>query len=446
MGGPGLVQIHYTDLAGFLRGVEVPYESLEKNRFPGALDGSSVYGFSDIERSDLLLEPVMETLKEVPWRKGLWRVIGRVYTPDGSRFKRDPRFVAETLISYLSELGFKAIMGAELEFFLFKAVKIEVSNPHIGLGYKLKSLEHPMYSNSYFNPTKRAYHVIEPLDTLSSFRIELSRALSALGYGNDVSHHEVAVSQVETSLSAGDPVYVGDEVITAKWAIRNIARLHDLVAVFMPKPVFGDNGSGLHLHVSLWDLSMKSNLFIGDDGGLSELARNFIAGVLDHARSLSAIVAPTTNSYRRLVPGYEAPVYCAWGHYNRSTIIRIPAVSEPRKFRIEFRAPDPTANPYLAVVATVMAGLDGIKRKLDPGDPFEGNVYRLSKEDLRRLGVKTLPSSLDEALDELESDMEYLKPVFPRDLIEAYIELKRVESREVNMRPHPYEFYTYLGL
>ena len=388
----------------------------------------------------------METLKQVPWREGLWRVIGRIYTPEGSRFTRDPRFVAETLVSYLAELGFTAVTGAELEFFLFKSIKVRASNPHLGFGYKLKSIEHPEYSEGYFNPVKKAYHTVEPVDTLVSFRLEFSKALSALGYGGNVFHHEVATSQMEASLRAGDPVYLGDEIVTAKWVARNIAKSHGLIAVFMPKPVFGDNGSGLHLHVSLWDRDAKNNLFAGDGAGLSELARNFIAGILEHARSLSAIVAPTTNSYKRLVPGYEAPVYCVWGYYNRSAIIRIPATTDPRRFRVEFRAPDPTANPYLAVAATIMAGLDGVKRKLDPGDPFEGNAYKLSKEDLRRLGIKTLPSSLDEALDELESDMEYLKPVFPRDLLETYIELKRAESREVNMRSHPYEFYMYLGL
>ncbi len=440
------MQVHYTDLAGFLRGVEVPYELLEKSRFPAALDGSSVYGFASVEKSDLLLEPDMETLKPVPWREGLWRVIGRIYTPKGSRFTRDPRFIAETLVSYLADLGFTAITGAELEFFLFKSVRVKASNPYLGLGYELESLEYPVYSNGYFNPPKRGYHTPEPMDSLLGFRIEFMKSLSALGYNSDVFHHEVAVSQVEVSLSAGNPVYVGDEVVTAKWVARNIAKLHGHIAVFMPKPVFGDNGNGLHIHISLWDVDVKSNLFVDSNGGLSELARNFIAGILEHSRSLSAIVAPTTNSYKRLVPGYEAPVYCVWGYYNRSSIIRIPATSDSKRLRVEFRAPDPTTNPYLAIPATIMAGLDGVRRKLDPGDPFEGNAYKLSKEDLRRLGIKTLPSSLDEALEELESDMEYLKPVFPKDLLEAYIELKRAESKEVNMRPHPYEFYLYLGL
>jgi len=445
MGGPSLVQIQYTDLAGFLRGVEVPYDSLEKSRFPATFDGSSVYGFQRVERSDLLLEPVLETLKPIPWRSGVWRVIGRVYSPDGSRFSRDPRYVAETLVGFLESLGFKAVVGAELEFFLFSRVRVKASNPHRGLGYMVESIEHPEYPGSYFNPVKRAYHSVEPMDGFAGYRLELLRALEALGYGSDALHHEVASSQIEVSLKAGDPVYVGDEVITAKWAARGIARSMGFTAVFMPKPVYGDNGSGLHIHVSLWDSSLERNLFAGESG-LSGLARSFIAGILEHARSLAAIVAPTTNSYRRLVPGYEAPVYCVWGYYNRTAVIRVPAALEPRKVRIEFRAPDPTANPYLAIAATIMAGLDGVKRKLDPGDPFEDNVYKLSREDMRRLGIKTLPSSLEEALEELESDNEYLKPVFPRDLLEAYIELKRAEVREVNTRPHPYEFYLYLNL
>lgn len=445
MSGPSLVQIHYTDLAGFLRGVEVLYESLEKNRFPGALDGSSVYGFLGVERSDLLLEPVKETLKPVPWRNGLWRVIGRIYTPEGSRFSRDPRFVAENLVNYLDDMGFKALIGAELEFFLFKSVEVRLE-PYGTLGYSIQSLEFVGSSGGYFNPMKRSYHTLEPMDTLVDFRVSFSKALEALGYGSSVLHHEVASSQIEAALRSGDPVYVGDEVVTAKWVARNIARMNGLVAVFMPKPLYGDNGSGLHIHLSLWDRGLSRNLFAEGIGGLSELARSFIAGILEHARSLAAIVAPTTNSYRRLIPGYEAPVYCVWGYFNRTAIIRIPASPEPSKVRVEFRAPDPTANPYLAIAATVMAGLDGVRRKLDPGDPFEGNAYKLSKDDLRRLGIKMLPASLDEALDELESDHDYLKPVFPRDLIETYIELKRAESREVNMRPHPYEFYLYLGL
>ncbi len=440
-----IAQLQYVDLAGFLRGVEIPYESLENSRFPAALDGSSVYGFAKIERSDLLLEPVFETLKPIPWQPEAVRVLSRIYEPGGSRYGRDPRLLAERVKSYMEAQGFKPLVGVEVEFFLYRALKVRVSSPQRGLGYSIKTLEGPEDS-SYFTQPKRAYHAVEPADPLIDFRVEFSKALEALGYKNLISHHEVAVSQVEVSLASGDPVYAGDEVVTAKWVARNVARRMGLAALFMPKPVYGDNGSGMHIHVSLWDLEGKVNMIAGDYGGLSETARYFIGGLIEHARSLAAIVAPTTNSYRRLVPGYEAPVYCIWGYYNRSSIVRIPATSNSGKLRIEFRAPDPTANPYLALAATLMAGLDGIKRKLDPGDPYEGNAYKLSREELRRLGIKTLPSSLTEALEELGSDREYLKPVFTDDLIDTYIEVKRVEAEEVNMRPHPYEFYMYANL
>ncbi|MDM7274934.1 MAG: type I glutamate--ammonia ligase [Thermoprotei archaeon] len=440
-----IAQLQYVDLAGFLRGVEIPYDSLKNNKFPATFDGSSVYGFAKIEKSDLLLEPIPETLKQIPWQPEAVRVLSRIYEPGGSRYGRDPRLVAEKVKDHLEGLGFKPVVGVEVEFFLYRALKVRVLSPQRGLGYSLKTLESPEGSG-YFTQTKKAYHMVEPSDPLMDFRVEFSKALEALGYRSLISHHEVAVSQIEVSLASGDPAYVGDEVVTAKWAARNIARRMGLIALFMPKPVYGDNGSGMHLHASLWDLEGRVNLFSGVNGGLSETARHFIGGLIEHARSLAAIVAPTTNSYRRLVPGYEAPVYCVWGYYNRSAIVRIPAASNSGKLRIEFRAPDPAANPYLAIAATLMAGLDGVKRRLDPGDPYEGNVYKLSRWDLRRLGFKTLPSSLTEALEELDSDREYLKPVFTDDLIDAYIEVKRLEAEEVNMRPHPYEFYMYANL
>ncbi|MEM4559433.1 MAG: type I glutamate--ammonia ligase [Acidilobaceae archaeon] len=446
MSGPfKRVQVQYTDLAGFLRGVEVSYESIEENEFPVAFDGSSVFGLAEIEESDLLLNPVRETLKPIPWARDMARVLTRIYKPSRVRHSRDPRFVAEKTMDYLTELGFKPKVGVELEFFLFESVSVDVFNPSRGLGYTIKSHESPGSKRAYFTLTKRAYHSVDPIDSLSTFRLEYAKALEILGFSSEYTHHEVAVSQVESSLRAGDPVYAGDEVVTAKWVARNIAKSLGLIAVFLPKPVYGDNGSGLHIHLSLWDLEGKRNLF-QDNSSLSNLARYFIGGILEHSRSLAAIVAPTTNSYRRLVPGYEAPVYCTWGFHNRSTIIRVPVATNENKVRVEFRAPDPTANPYLAISATILAGIDGLRKRIEPGEPVNINVYKLTREDLRKMNIKTLPSSLSEALDELESDNEYLKPVFTDDLIETYIEIKRREVEEVNMRPHPYEFYQYLNL
>jgi glutamine synthetase len=213
--------------------------------------------------------------------------------------------------------------------------------------------------------------------------------------------------------------------------------------VFMPKPLYEMNGSGLHLHISLW--RDDKNLFYNTNG-LSDVARYFIGGLIEHCRSLAAIIAPTTNSYKRLVPGYEAPVYCLWSRYNRSVAIRIPYASDERRVRIEFRPPDPSSNPYLAVSAVILAGLDGINRKIDPGPEFVGNAYKLSQEDVKRNRIMTLPRNLEEALEELENDHDYLKPVFSKDLVESYIEIKREEIREIDKRPSPYEFMLYADI
>lgn len=433
------VQIHYTDLMGVLRGVEVSYESFTNSEFPASFDGSSV-GFAPVESSDLLLKPLRDSLRPVPWLSGVGRAIGMIYTPKRERLPLDPRYVAEMAQERAMELGYLPLMGAELEFFLFSEVRLRVCEQSGNVGISLRSPESPYNSRGHFGLTKKSYHGVEPIDHFVPFRLKLSEALRALGYPADIMHHEVALSQIEMSLGAGSPAWLGDEVVTAKWAARNVAKSMGLVAVFLPKPIYGDNGSGMHLHVSLWDRERKRNLFNDE-----RLMRHFIGGVLEHARSLAAIVAPTTNSYRRLVPGYEAPVYIAWGYYNRTAIIRIPATNGESRTRIEFRAPDPTANPYLAAAALLMAGLDGIQRRIDPGDPYNGNLYALSKEERRRLGIKSLPGSLLEALDELESDHDYLRPVFPKELIGIFIEKKRKEAEEVLMRPHPIEFYLYMN-
>lgn len=434
------VQIHYTDLMGVLRGVEVSFESFSSSEFPASFDGSSV-GLARVESSDLLLKPLKSSLKLVPWLSGVGRTIGTIYTPRRERLPLDPRYVAERAYERARELGYTPLMGAELEFFLFSEVRLKICEQSGNIGISLKSPESPFNSRGHFGITKRSYHGVEPIDHFMPFRLKLAEALRALGYPADIMHHEVALSQIEMSLGAGDPAWLGDEVVTAKWAARNVAKSLGLTAVFLPKPVFGDNGSGMHLHVSLWDLDRRRNLF--NDGSTM---RYFIGGVLEHARSLAAIVAPTTNSYRRLVPGYEAPVYIAWGYYNRTAVVRIPATNGESRARIEFRAPDPTANPYLAAAALLLAGLDGVSKRIDPGDPFEGNLYALSREERRRLGIRSLPGSLGEALDELESDHEYLKPVFPKELIEIYVEKKRRETEEISMRPHPIEFYLYMNI
>ncbi|MCE4611952.1 MAG: type I glutamate--ammonia ligase [Desulfurococcales archaeon] len=436
--------VHYTDLAGFLRQVEVPYENIE-DRFVAAFDGSSVAGIAPIEKSDMLLEAVKDTLKPVPWHEGVWRVIARIYRPDGSRNTLDPRLAAERATEYSATLGYKPVMGTEVEFFLFSKVDVEALAYHRGLGYRIASPEQPEESPGIHTLVKLSYHYTEPADKIAPYRVELVKTMEEFGYKINATHHEVAVSQMEASIGPFDPAGLGDAFITLKWVARVVASRMGLVANFMPKPIYGDNGSGMHVHVSLWD--ERGNAFYSPDSGISEVARHFIAGVMEHARSLAALTSPTTNSYRRLVPGYEAPVYVAWGYYNRSAFIRVPSnKGNPKATRIEVRSPDPSANGYLAFAAVVMAGLDGVKKKLEPPDPYEGNLYKLDKGKLRELGIKVLPKSLDEALDELESDNEYLKPAFSKELLETYIDVKREEAEKVRLYPHPIEFYYYMPL
>ena len=447
--GIDFVDLQYIDLTGFLRSVTVPYKSYaEKAKgFVGAFDGSSVEGFQPINKSDMFLKADEKTFSILPWNEKKARVLTEIYDFYGKRYQKDPRYIASLTTNYIKEQGFTPLVGTEIEFFLFSSVSIDVENPIRGLGYSLSSLEQPWDIDTLTLRTKKAYHFAEPNDKLAKTREDIIDSFEKLGYGFEASHHEVAVSQNEVSVKAGDPLFVADEVITFKYVARNIATQNNLIPVFMPKPLFGDNGSGLHFHLSLWDLDMKKNLFLDEASNeLSQLARYFIGGILYHGRSLAALVAPTTNSYHRLVPGYEAPVYLVWGHSNRSAAIRIPATAGKSSLtRIEFRSPDPTCNPYLAISATLLAGLDGIKKKIDPGDPYELDVYEMPKEKLKG-NISTLPKSLDEALEELESDNEYLQPVFSKELIESYIDIKKNESDMIRMMPNPYELYMYLNL
>ncbi|MCE4622227.1 MAG: type I glutamate--ammonia ligase [Desulfurococcales archaeon] len=439
---PGsIIQFQYIDLAGFLRGLEVRYEGA----FEAAFDGSSVPGFRSIEDSDLHLKGDQETLRKIPWAENYYRILTKIYRPGGERYNRDPRYIAEKVTKYLDEqFGLKPLVGVEVEFFLLDSIEVETSTPQAGFGYSLTSTEHPWEPNAV-GMIKKAYHAVEPIDRIVHYRLLLHKYMEEVGYTRvEVTHHEVALAQMEVDIQASTPLVTADNVITLKWIARVLAEYEGKIALFMPKPIYGDNGSGLHMHMSLW--REGKNEFVDENGELTQMARSFIAGILEHAESLAALVAPTTNSYRRLVPGYEAPVYVCWGYRNRSAMIRVPAYTKASKARVEFRTPDPSSNPYLAIAATIMAGLDGIRKKLDPGDPLEKNAYKLTPEERRQRGIRMLPKSLDDALDALESDNEYLKPVFDSDIIEAYIEMKRQEAELIRTIPHPYEFRLYGGL
>ncbi len=432
------LKLRYTDLLGVFRSLTVKApEKIEEFRV--FFDGSSVFGIASIEDGDLALEPVPETLAPVPWDRISYSAISRIVTPEGERFVRDPRYVAERVEEYLASMGLKAVMGAEVEFFIFKSVKVHVSP--VVQHLEIVSEESP-WNGGIAPPEKTAYHVSEASDAVEPVRREIVEAVEAQGYAVSKEHHEVAAGgQVEITSGPYPPTRLGDFIQTLKLTAKKIASLRGYTAVFLPKPLLSDNGSGMHIHISLW--SGEGNLFGNEE--LSDKARHFIAGLIEHGRSLSAIVSPTVNSYKRLVPGYEAPTILAWGPRNRSVAIRVPP-SNGYGMRIEYRPPDPSANPYLALAAIIMAGLDGMRKRLEPPEPITANAYRIPDKELKKDGIRLLPGTLAEALACLESDHGYLKPVFSEELIQLYIDIKRDEYRKVAYHPSPAEFSYYAAL
>ncbi|MEM4005443.1 MAG: type I glutamate--ammonia ligase [Desulfurococcaceae archaeon] len=451
------IDLQFTDLPGRLQHVTIPAtdftEEEIKNGF-GKLDGSSIKGFTTIYESDMVLFPVLESLVSLPWSPSVARVLTKVYWGGGKgRFERDPRYVAETAESVLSSEGYTSYYGPELEFFLFDRVDIDVKTPQQGTGYKITAREAPWNGNGgYIIRYKEGYYPAPPVDQLMDVRLDIVQTLTKhFGFVIEASHHEVATAgQGEIDFRFSTLVETADKLQTLKYVIRNVAAKYGLVPTFMPKPLYGDNGTGMHTHFSLWNKNGKNMMYDPSDeyAELSQTGRYIIGGILHHARSLSAIVSPTVNSYRRLIPGFEAPVYVAWSKGNRSAVIRVPSYYKgmEKAKRIEYRAPDPSTNPYLAFSAIAAAALDGIKKKIDPGNPVDTNIYHLTPEKRKELGIKELPRSLDEALDELESDNEFLKPIFNSSILETYIDLKRDESRTIQMYPHPIEIYYYLDV
>jgi len=448
-------EFQFVDLAGYLRSVSVPTREIDEKAIKegmNLLDGSSVEGFAGIEESDFRLRPDLSTFALLPWAEKTARFIADVFTPSG-RFVKDPRYIADRALEHLDSQGLMAFFGPEVEFKLIDALYLDVETPHRGLGYRIESREIPEEVTVSFQRIKKAYHTPTPIDKVAAIRYEIAEVLEDyFGFTVEAHHHEVAaMGQVEIDFRFADLKTTADRVVTLKYVARNVAAKHGMAATFMPKLVAGDNGNGMHTHISLWDKNSNRNLFFDPSdeyAEISQTARYFIGGILEHGRALAAIVAPTVNSYRRLVPGYEAPVYLVWSKANRSAAIRIPFYEKgvEKAKRIEFRSPDPSANPYLAFAAMLAAGLDGIKKKIDPGDPVDKNVYTMTEEERRRLSIRELPRSLDEALDELESDNEFLKPIFTREALESYIEVKRQEAGQLRQYPNPMEVYMYFGL
>src|SRR5512135_1299112 len=452
-----MVDFRFTDLPGIWQHFSIPARELGEDLFEDGIgfDGSSIRGFKEIHESDMLLIPdpdsaFVDPILEVPTIV----LICDVYDPvTREAYTRDPRYVAAKAEAYLKQTGIAATSywGPEAEFFIFNDVRYGggVNNSF----YYIDSQEGWWNSGSELKPNlggqiapKRGYFPVPPADTLQDVRSKMVLALEGCGVPVEVHHHEVATAgQAEIDMRFGTLTRMADQILIYKYLVKNVARQNGLTATFMPKPLFEDNGSGMHVHQSLWTDSQ--NLFFDESGyaQLSQMARWYIGGLLKHSSALLALAAPTTNSYRRLVPGFEAPVNLAYSQRNRSAICRIPIYSKsPKSKRIEFRAPDPSSNPYLTFAALLMAGLDGIQNRIDPGEPFDKDLYSLPPEQAKQ--IKQVPGSLDAVLNALEDDHEFLLKgdVFTEDLIETYIAYKRdTEVNPVRMRPHPYEFTLY---
>jgi glutamine synthetase len=455
--GVKIVDFRFTDLPGTWQHFSVPVKELTEDLFAEGIgfDGSSIRGFQKIHESDMLLFPdpdtaIVDPCLEVPTMS----IICDIKDPLRRQpYSRDPRFVARKAEAYLRESGVAdtSYWGPEAEFYIFNSVRYD-QNAHEGY-YHVDSIEGIWNSgkndlpNLGFLPRhKEGYFPVPPVDKLQDLRSRITLALLDAGVDIEVHHHEVGTAgQTEIDMRFDTLTTMADKVLTYKYVVKNVCYQNGYTATFMPKPLFGDNGSGMHTHQSLW--KSGSNLFYDKDGYalLSDLARWYIGGLLKHAPALLAFAAPTTNSYRRLVPGYEAPIKLAYSARNRSACVRIPTYSDnPKARRLEFRSPDPTCNPYLAFAAMLMAGLDGIANKIEPPKPIEADLYELDPELAAQ--VKNLPGSLSEVLDALETDNEFLQKggVFTEDLIYTWIAYKR--EREVDpvaLRPHPYEFFLY---
>jgi glutamine synthetase len=456
--GAKQVDVRFCDIPGLWHHVTYPIQELTPAVFEEGygFDGSSIRAWAAISESDMLLMPDPSTAFMDPFAQTrTLAIIADVVDPLTRRhYERDPRWIARKAELYLKDSGAAdtAYMGAEAEFFIFDNIRFD-QNQHSG--YYFVDAEEGRWNsgretdNLGYRPRyKEGYFPVPPTDHYQDLRSEMVQTMRECGLDVECHHHEVATGgQAEIDLRFASLLRSADNMMIYKYIIRNVANRHGKTVTFMPKPLFQDNGSGMHTHQSLWQDGKP--LFAGDCyAGLSRMALWYIGGLLKHARSLSAIIAPATNSYKRLVPGYEAPVNLAYSRRNRSAAVRIPMYSpSPKAKRIEFRPPDPSANPYLAFAAMMMAGLDGVLNKIEPGEPLDKDIYDLSPEELRN--VPSMPGSLDEALSCLEADRAYLLrgDVFTEELIDGFIDYKRKnEAGAVRLRPHPYEFALYYDI
>ena len=430
--GVKFVSLQFTDVTGSVKSVDMPISGLEGALEDGVwFDGSSVEGFARIQESDMRLRLDPDTYAVLPWtsvERRRARIFCDIFMPDGQPFEGDPRGVLKRMIARVTERGWTYNIGPEPEFFLFKAG---------GNGHGVHPVPHDV--GGYFD--------FSAFDEAVRVRTELMDALRSMGLEVEVGHHEVALGQHEIDFRFADAVRAADNVLTLKYTVKAIAAQHGLTASFMPKPVFGINGSGMHCHQSLFD-NDGNNLFFeeNEESHISACAYSFIAGQLKHARGLAALVAPTVNSYKRLVPGYEAPVYIGWAQQNRSALIRIPRYTEGRNksMRAELRFPDPSSNPYLAFAGMLAAALNGIDNNLTPPKPLNNvNLYHLDARERKKMGVGELPGSLAEALTELAKDKVLVDALGPA-AYEAFTRAKWEEWDEYRIHVTDYEIERYL--
>jgi len=452
------VDLRFTDTRGKEHHLTVPAHAFNVDKFEDgfAFDGSSIAGWKSIQASDMLLMPDPDTANMDPFmdEATLLLTCDVVEPLDGQGYDRDPRSLAHRGEAYLKSTGIgdTAYFGPEPEFFIFDSVTWHTDMS--GCSVKIESGEAAWSSiekyeggNIGHRPmVKSGYFPVPPVDSLQDIRSAMCLALEEMGVEVEVHHHEVATAgQCEIGTKFNSLVKRADWTQVFKYVVHNVAHSFGKTATFMPKPIVGDNGSGMHVHQSIW--KNKKNLFSGNSyAGLSEIALFYIGGIIKHAKALNAITNPSTNSYRRLVPGFEAPSNLAYSVSNRSAAVRIPHTNNPKERRIEARFPDPTANPYLAFTALMMAGLDGIQNKIHPGDPMDKNLYDLPPEEAAK--VPNSCASLDEALDNLDRDREFLirGDVFSNDMLDAYIDLKMEEITRLRMTTHPIEFDMYYSL
>ncbi len=451
------VDLLVTDLIGRWQHFSIPADRVDEdlvNRGQG-FDGSSLRGFQSIDESDMLLRPDLDTARIDPTeREPTLKFICDVHDPvTGDRYSRDPRYVATKAEQHLIDSGIadQAFFGPELEFFVFDHVQFQLSINQAF--YVVESDEADWNSGrdeddnnlGYKIPPKQGYSPTAPFDTLSDLRWEMSDAMNAVGMEMEVHHHEVATGgQGEIATRFNTLRNKADETQWYKHIVRNVANRHGKSATFMPKPLYGDNGTGMHCHQSLWKDGDTLFYEQGAYADLSDTARHYIGGLLKHGSALLAFCAPTTNSYKRLVPGFEAPIYLAYSQRNRSAAVRIPTYETSAKSkRIEFRPPDPSANTYLAFSAMLMAGLDGVRNKIEPDDPVDTDIYELSAEEAA--GIPSVPASLEGSLSALADDHDFLMEggVFTQDLIDHYQDFKLQEARDVFQHPVPAEFFHY---